>query len=425
MSNVSVLIIYFFVVALGIACMTPVSLSMVGTYFDKRRGLANSIAVSGGSLGSLIFAPLLTSLFEHYGYSGAMLIVGSWFLHGWVTGALFRPPTFYTKKRELLGSSVNGTDMHAVSDGITCEENSNSNISRKAGRKHVLKRQDSIDMTESALSLLTVKEISTDGGRRRASTFSEGDTRNRISDYFYKPNKIHARSHISLILNKIVDSNVGKYASSEYFAGSLMDIPVAFKDKDYSSSVTGYTSTKPKSIFKTLYKLFDFSLFKNPVFVILIIAEGLLCAISALGPVFLAPHAKDLGISPTGIATFLTVFSALDLCSRITIGIIADRGWLRRSTIIGISGCVLGISAQFLRFYYNYKWIMVYAVVLGLFSGVYFSLFAVVIVDYLTLSKLKSGLGFADLCHGAFGSLTYAVVGKFAINSFTIYKSER
>ena len=362
-------IFYFSVVALGIACMQPVSLSMVGTYFEKRRGLANSITISGGSLGGLIFAPLLTSLFEHYGYSGAMLIVASWFLHGWVTGALFRPPTFYTKKRKLPEASVEKTYMLTASDRIASEENSKLNISREAGRKHVVKRQDSIDLTESALSLLTVKEISTDSSR-----------------------------------NIIKDSKVGKYPSSAYFAGSLVDITVAFADKN--------TSTKPKSIFKILYKLFDFSLFRNPVFITLIIAEGLLCSITALCPIFLAPHAKDLGISPAGIATFLTVFSAVDICSRIIIGIIADSGWLRRSTIIGISGCVLGISAQFLRFYYDYKWIMVYAVVLGLFSGVYFSLFAVVIVDYLTLAKLKSGLGFAELCHGAVASLTFAVVGK-------------
>lgn len=48
---------------LGIACMQPIALTMVGSYFDKRRGFANSIAVSGGSLGGLIFAPLLTTLF--------------------------------------------------------------------------------------------------------------------------------------------------------------------------------------------------------------------------------------------------------------------------------------------------------------------------------------------------------------------------
>ena len=352
--------------------MQPVSLSMVGTYFDKRRGFANSITVSGGSLGGLIFAPLLTSLFEHYGYSGSMLIVASWFLHGWVTGALFRPPTFYTKKRKLPEASVEETDLLTASDRIASEGNSKLNFNREAGRKHVVKRQNSIDLTESALSLRTVKEILTDCDR-----------------------------------NKIGDSKVGKYPSSEYFAGSLMDIPVTFNDKN--------TPTKPKSIFKTLYKLFDFSLFRNPIFIILIIAEGLLCSITALCPIFLAPHANDLGISPSGIATFLTVFSAVDIFSRIAIGIIADRGWLRRSTIIGISGCVLGIAAQFLRFYYNYKWIMVYAVVLGLFCGVYFSLFAVVIVDYLSLAKLKSGLGFAELCHGAVASLTFAVVGKFKI----------
>ena len=385
--------------------MQPVAVTMVGTYFDKRRGFANSIAVSGSSLGGLIFAPLLTTLFETYGYAGAMLITSSFFLHGWVTGALFRPTSFYKKRRNDLQYSRDNVHTTTVSFTGTNTENS---------RTQLLKKQDSIHLPCLPTSLDAVNESWTN--RMRAETYSEGDMRihYQYCQEGFKPQteKSHLGSSLSLIINKIAASNVGIYASSEYVTGPQFDIPVA----NEAVNKTSLMKPKPKSIFKRLSKLFDFSLFKNPVFVVFLIAAGLLNASNLLTPVFLAPHAKEIGISASGVATFLTIYSAMDLCSRIIVGIIADKGWLRRSTIIGISACILGVTAQFLRFYNSYEWIIFYAVIVGLLSGVHLSLFPVVIVDYLTLAKLRSGLGFTCLCHGAFVSLTYAVTGRYHTN---------
>ena len=406
--------------------MQPIALTMVGTYFNKRRGFANSIAVSGGSLGGLIFAPLLTRLFEYYGYAGAMLIVSSFFLHGWVTGALFRPPSYYTKRQKVIHDKIHISNKSA-DIAVTDKINTNGNIQRT----NSFKGQDLKDTPASPLSLLSLKETWAANGRRRADTYSEGDTQNKegitLRRLQSQTDRSHTGSHVSLILNKIADSKIGQYASSEYVAGSLVDIPVKLSPEagHKASTMPGNDSKKQSSVLKSIFKLFDFSLFMNPVFVVFIVSAGFLCASCALCPVFIAPHAKEVGVSASGIATFLTVFSAIDLCSRIIVGIIADKGWLRRSTIIGISGCIVGTAGQFLRFYQSYEWIIFYAIIIGLFSGVHFSLFAVVIVDYLTLAKLKSVLGFTVLFHGAFVSLTFAVVGRYFnfYYSYFIYSS--
>ena len=392
--------------------MQPIALTMVGTYFDKRRGFANSIAVSGGSLGGLIFAPLITALFENYGYSGAMLIVSSFFLHGWVTGALFRPPSFYAKRHK---TTCDRADI--PNESATEKWNTKGSIQRPQDLKE--KSQDLKETPVSPLALLSLKETLAAKGRRRADTYSEGDTRNNETVTFHRlhsqPENTHTGSHVSLILNKIADSKIGKYASSEYVVGSLVDISinVPLESNNIADKLQGDRSKRRKSILETISKVLDFSLFSNPVFVVFIIAAGLSGTSSSLCSVFLAPHAKEIGVSASGIATFLTVFSAIDLCSRIIVGIIADKGWLRRSTIMGISGCIVGTAGQLLRFYQSYELIMLYAIIIGLFSGVHFALFPVVIVDYLTSAKLKSCLGFTLLCQGASVSLTFAVVGMY------------
>ena len=418
--------------------MQPIAIVMVGSYFDKRRGFANSIAVSGGSLGGLILAPLLTTLFENYGYSGAMLIVSAVFLNGWVTGALFRSQTFYTDRQKLRHKSENdfineNSNIKQVNNGsaaMAINGNPKILINGNLPRYLFLKRQTSLDMPESPtspLSLVTVEEVWSNNGRIRAETFSEGDNfknrtdspvTRRLKSQMDKP---HSGSSISLILDKISDSKVAKYASSEFIAGSMLDIPYIEQKTKVSDPISDANKSKERiSIFKTILKVFDFSLFKNPVFITFLIAAGLLCAANALIPVYLAPHARENGISDSDIATLYTIFSAIDFCSRILVGIVSDKGWLRRSTIIGISASIIGITAHLVRFYSSYGWLLSYAVILGLFSGVHFSLFAVVIVDYLTLPKLQSCLGFTTLSHGAAVSCSFALIGMY----FSVFKQD-
>ena len=422
------------IAGLGIACMQPIAIVMVGSYFDKRRGFANSIANSGGSLGGLILAPLLTTLFENYGYSGAMLITSGIFLNGWVTGALFRSQTFYTKRQKqvhIAEDNVFIKDNNIQPDinngSVTNATNGNPKLLTNGNiHRHLfLRGQTSLnvpDSPSSPLSLDSVEELRVNNGRKRAETFSEGDNyKNRHEALIHRRlksqmDKPHSRSSISLLINKISESKVAKYASSEYVVGSLLDIPYIAKETKISVSISDSKSKENGSIFKTILEVFDFSLFKNPVFVGFIISAGFLCASNALVPVYLAPHVKENGISVSDIATLYTIFSAIDFCSRIIVGIISDKGWLRRSTIIGISACIIGITAHLVRFYTSYGWFLFYAVILGLFSGVHFSLFAVVIVDYLTLAKLQSCLGFTTLFHGAGVSCSFAVIGTYKIS---------
>ena len=44
-------------------------LAVIGLYFKKHRGLANSIFAVIGSVGGLVFAPVVTRLFQEYGYT--------------------------------------------------------------------------------------------------------------------------------------------------------------------------------------------------------------------------------------------------------------------------------------------------------------------------------------------------------------------
>ena len=76
---------------IGHSLIATVCFSIVPIYFDKKQGKANAIASTGVPIGALVLAPLLTFLFDKYGYTGTMLILGGLMLHVFVTALLFRP----------------------------------------------------------------------------------------------------------------------------------------------------------------------------------------------------------------------------------------------------------------------------------------------------------------------------------------------
>lgn len=66
------------------------SMLMVGKYFEKRRGMAKSIANVGGSLGGFVLPFFLTFLFSEYGLEGTLIIAGGLYLQFLPAGLVMR-----------------------------------------------------------------------------------------------------------------------------------------------------------------------------------------------------------------------------------------------------------------------------------------------------------------------------------------------
>ncbi|XP_063796997.1 monocarboxylate transporter 2-like [Pseudophryne corroboree] len=67
------------------------SVIVVGKYFQKRRPIANGLAMAGSPVVLSTLAPLNQFLFDKFGWRGSFLILGALLLNCCVAGALFRP----------------------------------------------------------------------------------------------------------------------------------------------------------------------------------------------------------------------------------------------------------------------------------------------------------------------------------------------
>ena len=84
---------------IGLALCYAPGYIIVGEYFNKRKGLAMSLATVGGGLGNFIFPPVIGALFQTYGYLGTMSLLAALSLHVVAFAALYRPlkPTTFGK----------------------------------------------------------------------------------------------------------------------------------------------------------------------------------------------------------------------------------------------------------------------------------------------------------------------------------------
>jgi predicted MFS family arabinose efflux permease len=76
---------------------------MVGFYFDKRKSLANGLAVSGIGVAGMVFPPFITYLVETYTWRGCLMVMAGMALNISVMGALLRP---LPKGRDAAGVKV-------------------------------------------------------------------------------------------------------------------------------------------------------------------------------------------------------------------------------------------------------------------------------------------------------------------------------
>ncbi|XP_060931387.1 monocarboxylate transporter 2 [Limanda limanda] len=76
---------------LGLAFNLQPALTIIGTYFQVKRPLANGLAMTGSPVVLFTLAPLNQFLFDSFGWRGSFLILGGIVLNCCVAGALMRP----------------------------------------------------------------------------------------------------------------------------------------------------------------------------------------------------------------------------------------------------------------------------------------------------------------------------------------------
>ncbi|XP_056325688.1 monocarboxylate transporter 3 [Danio aesculapii] len=118
------------ITGLGLALNFQPSLIMLGSYFDKRRPLANGLAAAGSPVFLSVLSPLGQLLLDQYGWRGGFLITGGLLLNCCTCGAVMRP--LKVKERKACNQELKEMLPHeAGQENIVCENNNDKKPNKK------------------------------------------------------------------------------------------------------------------------------------------------------------------------------------------------------------------------------------------------------------------------------------------------------
>nr|XP_019924551.2 monocarboxylate transporter 2 [Crassostrea gigas] len=362
----SVEVLFFtqsFLFAVSAMAATLPAMLMVGKYFEKRRGMANSIANVGGSLGGFVLPFFLTFLFSEYGLEGTLIIAGGLYLQFLPAGLVMR-----TIERDSA--------LHED------KEFTGSLLSNQTDKENVIEYeiQDAYNGSSTSLN----KTVNTE---------------------------LKAKSMVN-----INSSQKNCSLKSSALHGSSLDIESTVSVKNINAgrsqhcSLSTLSDAKRKCL-KFLFTLFDFALFKNPKFILLMLVAFLVAPGSTIVVTFIAPFAIDNDQSINMIGYLLTLSSAGDLTGRLLFVFISDNKVIQRYHMLSIAMLANGLTCLLASFYDTFAKLAVFGFLQSSFGGTYYSLINVLIVDFIGLKNLHHGLSMTTVMRGISVAITSSVIG--------------
>ncbi|XP_041363575.1 monocarboxylate transporter 12-like [Gigantopelta aegis] len=155
----------------------------------------------------------------------------------------------------------------------------------------------------------------------------------------------------------------------------------------------------------------DFSVFRSPLFSVFACAAFFTVQTKS-NLTYVPALAIEHGISQSNAALLLTIIGSLDLLSKLAFGWFADLGVIRKHHLQMIGLCISATSSLFVSQYSSFPLMVGYAVIQGIFSGVYRSLYALVLIDFVGKENMGKAYGIIQLIHGSMVAIAHPVIGK-------------
>lgn len=120
---------------------------------------------------------------------------------------------------------------------------------------------------------------------------------------------------------------------------------------------------------------------------------------------YLPTLASKQGLGTTQISTLLTVSGAIELVSRILIGLFSDLKILSPGQIVAISQVVMGTTMHFVYLFTDFNSLMILSIIVGVFGNTRQNLNTLITIEFMGISRFRRALGFQAM----FSTLSLAI----------------
>jgi len=150
----------------------------------------------------------------------------------------------------------------------------------------------------------------------------------------------------------------------------------------------------------TIKQMLDFSLLKDPVFILYTISNFLTSIGFNIPYLYLVPQAGIIGIPSKQSSYLLALLGIANTLGRIILGFISDKPWINRLMVYNLCLAVCGIATMLSTYCTDILSLSLYTIVFGSTIGAYVGLTSVILVDLLGLDKLTNAFGILLMFQG-------------------------
>ena len=387
---------------------------LLNVYFKEKLPLATAIAMTGGSIGGVVVPIALRKLLDEYLLSGSFLLLAAGFAQTIVFGALLTPPSEYKPRRgrdceESLSEEEEKTQRlparakgraqprrRTQSEGAAAEDKTGSEIG-----------DSSMEPLTKSLQTIHVQHV----GRsdERVKRASRHRSVSGAIDILVRASSVGGSQSMSLAA---VNFNGSMLGSDPVLFEGLADARI----KETGSSQDDDDSDETRSCCRVARRKLSgssvASLFGSPVFWLLIVYHFAGNFASGLPAFFLPFLAQEKGLTVTQGALLVTISGALDIVSRFAPGVLAQSKLVKPQTSVIVSMVIIGAMFQFTSFMDGMVSLTLMSIAYGLFAGVFYSMMALIIIDFTDLERFPMAFGINQLAIGISGSAGFSLFGE-------------
>jgi len=416
----SIIVLYFTIgilTGLGFGLIYLPAIVSVSIYFEKKRAFATGIAVCGSGLGTFIMAPVTKGLITEFGWKGAMLFTAGLILCCILFGCLMRPLKAEKDNKE---QEQIGTLEEKESLTIT-----NGNCHNGGPPPELLLNGSTISPMKPFSQQMGITDGYSDVARMAMSHPAFLDQAERPQVHFGSAAQFRVENR-----NQLSQPNSEVMGRKDiFYSGSLLNIPeykkdperyrrsmldckeevLSTSDMENQSTICCFKASPKQS--KILHQMLDFSLFKDPIFMMYATSNFFTSIGFNVPYVYTVDRAVLWGMDGEQAAFLLSVIGIANTIARLILGWLSDRSWINRLYLYNSCLVICGISMALSPFCTTYNTQAVYCALFGITSGAYVGLTSVVLVDLLGLDKLTNAFGLLLMFQGIASVMGPPVIG--------------
>ncbi|XP_043797329.1 monocarboxylate transporter 13-like [Apis laboriosa] len=407
---------YGLMVGIGAGLTFPPTVYIVTSYFEKLRGVANGLCISGSAIGTIVLPPFLQYLLDCFGYRGAVLVMGALTLNTLVCGLLYHPVEQHMIAVPIEGGIDNQgltidepvLDKQKSIESTTIENettHSNTTSKKKFQTENAInnpKANDDLkdkneDVTENKINE-TKKENIFDEDKLNLNKKQEITEDHQNADSSWRESNI---SEMNVTSCKLEGENPELYnLSSNENKDKKIHERLKTKESEELSEKSRSRTSLSKVEVTGKRQFFDLSVLKDPIYLVILISNSTSAISNTNFMILLPSYAISQGFDKNSSALLLSIVSALDLVGRISGASLSDIDFMPKYYyFIGGLG-TSGIALALLPMATSYAMLSFFCALFGLSSGMYIGITTVILADMIGTEKLSSSYGISLFVNG-------------------------